>query len=506
MSSFISIAIELSQRELLRGQSTSFQIVVRNESGQTLRDVATLDAANRTIGLRLEGNGRPIFADAASAMSRDGQAVSQQREAETTTLAARQTMEVQEDLLSWSGELAPGTYELVAGYEHGALRAVSAPVPLRILPARAVSVSGARLSQRTASAALPLACVRKTEQGYSLLMQSNSPYVPRNMWESLAIADLDGNPDVWPAESASLTHPVRHVVWQIERKLHAAFVTTTADRKVSIVEIRTPFRGRPLASPRSTSKGELLIPFVDESGERFAVIHVDGRGNSVSRELSPTAPIGPYCCYWEETFLHLLWAASQGWDVHYARLPLLDPAAPFVQRCAHMAHAPVLNLDAFLDFSSALRETEHDDDRPVRPELTMLCLSAAGCELELEEVRLYSGGRKTIARAECSAPSPLRALSSAITADQNLAVILADSAGGRHYFHSARSNVEPLAQLPSDASFALLPASATAVKPWLHLAFVDPQSGAFQYTRLEPQKTPDPIERIALSRKQGSAR
>ena len=70
MSSFISIAIELSQRELLRGQSTSFQIVVRNESGQTLRDVATLDAANRTIGLRLEGNGRPIFADAASATAK----------------------------------------------------------------------------------------------------------------------------------------------------------------------------------------------------------------------------------------------------------------------------------------------------------------------------------------------------------------------------------------------------------------------------------------------------
>ena len=217
---------------------------------------------------------------------------------------------------------------------------------------------------------------------------------------------------------------------------------------------------------------------------------------------SPAAPIGPYCCYWEEAFLHLLWAAPQGRDVHYARLPLLDPAAPFAPRCAHMAHAPVLNLDAFLDFSSALRETGNDDGRPVRPELTMLCLCGADRELELEELQLRSGGRKTIARATCSAPSPWRALSSAITADQHLAVILADSAGGRHYFHSDRSNVEPLAELPPDAPFALLPAGATAVKPWLHLAFVDPTSGAFQYTLLEPQKTPDPIERVALSRKQ----
>ena len=56
---------------------------------------------------------------------------------------ARQTMEMRGDLLNWFGELEPGTYELAAGYEHGALRAVSTPVPLRVLPARAVSVSGA---------------------------------------------------------------------------------------------------------------------------------------------------------------------------------------------------------------------------------------------------------------------------------------------------------------------------------------------------------------------------
>ena len=91
-----------------------------------------------------------------------------------------------------------------------------------------------------------------------------------------------------------------------------------------------------------------------------------------------------------------------------------------------------------------------------------------------------------------------------------LALILADADDRLHYASTTRSAMLPLADVVGREIIAadqpgLLASSRSAIRDWVHLAYLDRNRDMIAYARLEPQDETDPVERAGAAGGSGDA-
>jgi hypothetical protein len=517
MNGTLSITLRLDRNECVRGESVYFDVTLANTGRTRLTDLPTLDPMSRAIRLVADGPGGPRAADALSADERDGVDFHAPRGAPPTVdLDPGQKLELRDDLLSWFGELEPGTYQITA---RTGLDTVSAPVALKVLRANPQSLTTPRFAAGAPAALLTGAWTHdsgdgKVAAGAVLFFQQQSPAVPRNSRHGLRVAQTK-----LPVEAHAATVPYGeitrgHVLWLDERgRLLMAQADLVNPRLSPEIEVQTPFKGILLASAVTRPDGGLWVPWTDEKREKVAILSVSATGDSkpYALDLDKTKPLGPYACFWEYLQrLHFLWAAPRGREIQYARLPLDDPGSGFVVRSVAALDDPIMWIDAYLDADVASRAAPYFEEQippdqrgtavqPPGPTLMLWVVTGAAGSPRCARVEAATGYSKPAAMLPTGAAQGLHVVASVVTYTHELALLLADAKDQLYYASTTRGKLVPLAeaagrQITLADHPGLMTATSQGRDPWVYLRYIQDKR-AIGYIRLEPAADRDPVER-----------
>lgn len=514
MNGPLTITLALDRKECIRGESVFFDVVIKNVSSKRIDGLPTLEASQRSVRLEIDGPGGLRTADQLSVNARDGVYHHAPRgRPPTTGLAAGQDMSLHDDLLSWFGELEPGSYQVTA--RHGK-EAVSAPADLKVLPAAPLLLSTPRYAAQDPAPPVG-AWAHKQGEGALLFYQQQSSTLPRNPIHGLRVAELKAAPkELFAATVAGGNVNKGHILW-VDEKDHL-FVATANLEKPHVgsgVRLDPPFKGRPLHSPLSMTDGSLFIPYADEKNEKVVILQVELSGNVQPHELDlgKVKPVGAYVCFWEYgARLHFGWAAPRGREVFVGRLPLDDPASGFPTRSVYLPDDPILWLDAYLDPEAATTESpafEHqippdrrDEVIPVPPpKVTLWCVTEAANGLQCTRISVPDSVSKRGPMLTTQGAEDLRVLTSVVTYRFELAMLLADAKDQLYYASTVLGSMKPLSEVAKseitlDHFPGLITAGSIGGDPWVYLRYVKDKN-SIDYVRIEPPNEKDPVEREA---------
>ncbi|MCH7807601.1 MAG: hypothetical protein IIB60_00110 [Planctomycetes bacterium] len=212
MNGTLIITLTLAQTDCVRGESVFFEVVIKNVSKNRIDGLPTLAAPQKSVVLEIAGRNGTRRAHQLSAMERDGIHRHADRGAPpTTSLDPGQAMSLRDDLLSWFGELEPGTFQVTARHGKGT---ISDAVPLEVLPANPVLVTTPRYAAQGPAARLSAAWVHKADDKFVLFYQHQSPVVPRNPIHGIRVVELEEAPTALYAPTLSGADVAKgHLLW-----------------------------------------------------------------------------------------------------------------------------------------------------------------------------------------------------------------------------------------------------------------------------------------------------
>ena len=509
-----TITLQLDREECVRGESVFFDIVLENTSKSPIAGLPLFTDEDPGVHLTADGPGGPSRATRLSAEQRDGvHRHEPTHEPEAVTLGPGKKMVLRDDVLSWFGELEPGTYTLRA---HHRFEMESAPVTLKVSPAAPVFASTPHFAAQSPLAPMTAAWVHQPKNHSAVLFyQQQSPTLPRNPVHGPRVAELEEPVRLFAAAAPDSAVKQGHLVWLDDRgRLQVAFVDVGNPRIRPAHEVKTPFAGELLNTPLSMLNGSVFIPIVDESRENVAVLEVqpDGTATPYLLKLDSGTPMGPYCCFWEyDKRMHLAWAAQHGREIRVARLDLSDPASGFIVRSAHVSDDPVLWIESYLDLSSkpgtgTYFEHQVSPDQkgqptaPPGPRHMLWCVTQAAGGLSSTRVDLHDNvvtPAGVLPTADLKEP---RVLSSVVMYHKyDLALLIADARDQLYYGSTSLGQIEPLGKLLGQEITlrefpGLITASRQGSYAWVYLRYVN-QKSSIAYARLEPKDKQDPVER-----------
>lgn len=514
----LKLSLALETPECLRGESAPFEALLENASKERIDDLPGLDESGCALQLVVEGPDKTYIANGRSVERRDGAYFHVDSEPTMTALRPAEKWKHRGDLLSWIGEAPPGQYSVTATYSAGAYEIRSNSCPLTIRAARPILLATARSAAQTPSAPLSLAWSHQGTDGFDLFFQQQSAALPRNARHAVRVARTAELLEAWPAVELT-PDQIGHVVWLDRRgRLQYCAIKQNLQRATPPTDVKAPFAGRPLASPASLPDGQLIVPLVDAKRQRVAVVHLDAAGGVRAQEINLNGrhPLGQYVCFWEyEDFLHFGWAVPNGFEVAYARLPLADLSATAPPTVVHRAREPILALDAYLDNDAPHRLRQQlsftippqDLESVARflgPQLVLWIVTQGSGALLFSRLRVDEQRCDPLLAIPSAARGLLRAYRTAVTLDNQMCMLLVDKDLQLYYASTARRTLSPLAEIIgreialSDQP-GLLTGTRAGIRPWTFLNYIDRQTGAINYVRLEPFDEPDPVERIQAS-------
>ena len=508
----LKLELVFNKQEFLYAESIHFSATLVNVLSQPI-GVTTFEPDNRCLVITLKrSDGSESRADQLSSAQRDGLNIyNPPRDPYGTMLEPGQSLSLSGDLLTWFGYIAPGAYTVTADY-HGIMRVVSTPsMELNIYPAAIQSATTPRWGHQAGETPFTAAWVHKHGDSAMLFLAQQSPYLPRNPRRGIrtALAPLDVS--VRAACLADQRHPVGHLYWfDKKQRLAMAPVDLTNGAALPPVAVKKVPRGEPLESALSLPDGSMLLPYADP--KTFSLLHLapDGKSEAHELDLGQNAPVGPYACFWEQDLrLHFAWTKTRGRQIDYAMLPLDDPASGFARRTVYISNDPVIWMDAYL--SRTLPATQAgslylgDDDTepepvdPPLPEVMLWCVCEQAGRYLCVPVNASTGGAMAPVVLQSGGLTGLRVISSVVTSEYGLALLMADAGGKLYYGSTMRKSIQPLEalihmQIHSGDFPALMKGGDRALEPWVHLRFVF-GGQSFQYLRLEPEHEPDPFEK-----------
>jgi hypothetical protein len=512
----LTIALSLDRQQCIRGESVFFGCVLTNVGSGPL-GLPSLDPINRSVTITLtNSDGRALKSDQMAVRERDGIYDEPPRRLPGVRLPPGKPVELTGDLLTWFKDIPPGTYQVRADYAGGLETATSEPAKLVVDPASPAASSTPRPGLALPEAPVTGAWVHNGPEGCVLFYQHLSPWLPRNVWHSVRTATLK-EPVVPQVAFLSRPADVGHLYW-LDRKerLLFALADTKAGKPGAPTEVKTPFKGQPLASAMSLTDGTLLVPFAAPKKDRFALLHADQGGEVAICELDlgKVKPIGPFACYWEYDFrLHFAWAAPNGRQIEYAMLPLDDPSGGFVSKTCHITYDPIIWLDAYLDttippapmrapFAMPGQEQEEEDiQEPPPPKLAVWCVTGKGRQVVCSAVWAMGGEARSQIAFDTGGPQNLRVIHSVVTHRWELAMLLADAERKLYYASTMRRQLLPLGQvigkeLTEDNCPSLVTPGRYGLAPFVHLRYVSRGVG-IEYARLDPVNVEDAVEKGA---------
>ncbi len=512
MDDLISVNLKLETATCVRGESVFFEAVVANTAKAPLADFPDFDPTNEVLQLVAQGDKEQRTAHQGSYRERQG-IYRHAEEQHTITLGIGEKLSLRDDLLAWFGELPPGKYEVTAVYAGRLMEVSSDPVALTVQPAAPLLADTPRIAAQSPSAPLTAAWTHKAGQGVQLFYEQRSPLLPRTPLHGAKVSEAKEVGGLW---AATVLEPDSggHLVWADERgQLLVGAVDASKPRPTAGVELKPPFKGRPLASPLSAAGGVLFLPFADEPRQRVAILRVETNGafQATELDLQSAKPLGPYVCYWEYgRRLHFAWAAPRAREVFWGRLPLDDPKLGFTTRSAWVADDALLWLDAYLDLDTPARGAPYLEElRPPdqqgtavatpAPAFMLWAVSETASGLKCTRVNAASGTPTAGPTLSTDGIKDPRVVSSAVTYTYELALLLADGKDQLYYGSTARGTVQPLSKVAGREITlkdcpGLLAAGGNARSPWVHLRYISERK-SIEYVRVEPAEEADPVER-----------
>jgi hypothetical protein len=244
-----------------------------------------------------------------------------------------------------------------------------------------------------------------------------------------------------------------------------------------------------------------------------AFLHVKGDGScdSYLLDLSPAKELGPYVCFWEFDFrVHFAWAAPNGRDVHYVTQALAEMENGLTPKIVFSSPEPLLWLDAYRDTEAPVKQIRYLQEYPPQnepeepktappPPIKLWAVGDGGKSLSTTRVNTVDGAVEQGPRLDISEATSPKVISSAVTHEFDLSLLMADEKEKLFYSSTKRRSTSDLAKLagkeikPADCP-TLVAAHLMSLYPWVHLRYID-NKNSLGWLRLEPAGEKDPIER-----------
>ena len=488
----LAAQFRLARVSCIRHESVRFGLKVTNTSSDELAEVVSLHPKNLAVTLVLESAQRRRTAHQLSAYLREGGHYHPPDRPATVKLSPGASLDLDGDLLGYFGGIEPGDYQVTAEYSGHTLIALSAPAALRVLPANPVAATTPRLGYRAGAAALPAAWVHSGETGYSLLLQIQSGALPGSPRHGFRLLDnFDGvNLDAAVLGYADL--PSAHVVWH-DRSGRLRFVSVDLEtgQPAAATTVQTPYPGRALRSAASDGEGMLWIPYTDTARRRFAALHIGpgGAGDSYALNLGSLVPLGPLVNLWDlAEKLYFAWTAGDGCQLRCGRLDLEEPAEGFAALLAYTFDLPIVWLDGYMQ----VRDFERRDPM-------LWCVHRSEGAFTCVRFDVLAKQWNAEAALPATKAPKLTPIDSAVTMDQNLALLFSDPTGEVWYASTTLRKIVPLAEFTgrkvSKADHpGLLPSGTYGIRPWVYARYIDGARHCITLTKLEPASEPDLME------------
>jgi hypothetical protein len=476
----------------------------------------TFFAYNHSLRIVAVGPHGELTGDPLSPEERDGRHSHGPESAKRAELKPGDKFALRDDLISWLGELEPGTYKIHAAYSGDFFSIESPPVVLRVQAAAPVALSIPRYGAATSDAPLTGAWANRHGGGFSLMFQEFSPNLPRNLRHGVRAADVRQLAGLWAAVKARPTIPEGHLLWaEGHGQLQLTPVDLQRPHENPAVHLKLPFPGRPLQSPLTLAPDAVAFVLADDKGERLAGVRADlsGACQAAELDLGKGKPLGAYACLWQfDQQLHFLWAGQRGRELMYGRLQLGDVPGGFATRTLHIANDPIIAVDAALDLSATLQgmpyfadpkkeESATELHEPSPPGLIVWCVTSSRTKIVATPLVVGGTVKKAPVAFTHDNADALKVVSSVVTRVHELVLLLADSQRHLYVASTSTRSLEPLAEVTkasvlADQSPALVAARENGLEAWVYLAYIADKS-AVKFIRVEPKDEPDPVEKPA---------
>lgn len=511
----LTLKITLHAAEAIRGESVFFTITLHNTTNNPMVGLSTFDIDNRSVGVEAVGPDGTFRGREISRITRTGKHPHGPEEKLRFTLAPGAKIELTDDLLMYTGEMPPGSYDVRAYYGPWQETSQSPPVKLQIKAANIKTIATPRIGAKMPMGPLcgaSLVQMGSAPNSLAIFAQQQQPGMPRVPMHCVKVVDITEAPTALiPAASPMVKQNTGHVVWLTGGKAMMAGVNFGKSAGPA-VPIKAPFDGGPLRSPVSLPDQNLAMMWTDVSMTRAAALMVNPEGvcQVAPLELGKAAPMGGHCCLWDyNARLHMFWAGVGGREVLYSRCIFEDFLGGFSSPLSVMTDEPVVWIDGYIDHMAGILTRPVTEDR-VKPE------DAAKLEEPPPRMLMAWIVSKSKDRLICSRANMINrmigaeasfmldqmggdaeVISTAITWRNDLALLIKGKNGQFYYATSQDREINPLSELIErvvriDQVPAIQSAGSDSIRPWVYLRYLDQNEGRIVYVKLSPLEEPDP--------------
>jgi hypothetical protein len=328
----LKLDLDVRKTQVIRGESIRFTLSLTN-AGQAPVTLKDASPRNRTFSIHVKGAWNvDAWGNQMSIAVREGEHVDQPRTQPTATLAPGEKWLIHGDVISWIGDLEPGTYSLQGHYLHSqAVRAESTAVEVKVADAAPVSAMPAAQNLPLVLSPRVTAWLHKADGGFDLFVLESSPASPPVTYANVPLATLDTAVTVFPSSFNVAPPTVQHMVWSLmDGELR--FLRFRSDLPPE-APLSVPLPAddlEPMATPFSDERGNLHVLLANPDGDHAGLLQVIGKGKPVYHEIKAAPPFtGPQCALWcRDSVLALAWCEAESSEVFAATIPLDAPRKP----------------------------------------------------------------------------------------------------------------------------------------------------------------------------------
>jgi len=511
--------IKLATNEIVRGESVYFFASAVNTL-QAPAYVQSFSRHNRALGIEAKSGEGTFRGKEMTRLTKPGAHFHGPENKHSVTIPPGGSISLADDILLWTGELPPSTYE-VRAYYGGPWESfyASKPVKLSVLPVNLRLIASSRLGARSPMAPIPGAFVHQTPDAqFAIFLQQQWPQLPPMPMHAVKVATLPAEPTVLVTAASVDPEPtVGRVLWTQGGKSMIASVNfgpspgkAPPPPPQPALPFAPVFEGGPLRSPISLATGEVATMWASADMSRAALMLIDEGGQVIAAplEIAKGKPMGPYACLWERgDKLHMVWGTPASREFTYSRLVLEDVAAGFSTPSVFLTDDPIIWLDGFVDYGSAITdimlqdELDPEETKPrtqPKPAIMAWVVTRSKDKLTFTKTNLVDRGSTEVASMPLKDADTAEVLSGTIDARNNPAMLLRSKDGAMWYVNLTERRIEPLAEasgrvVAMDALPSLMSATNRSTFPWVYLRFMDKAGAKIAYIKLSPAAERDPM-------------
>jgi len=321
----LAIVLSLPQPEVIRGTSIPFTITLTNH-GKLPVEVPDASPANRAFRVRVTGkNGFESEGDTASIRIREGEYIEEPRAISRKKIAAGEKLVVTGDLISWIGELAPGSYSVAAQFLNGNEGILSSrPAGIRISEASIVYSGRPSKAPFLAHAPFDTAWIQSGPAGADVYLLQSSPNAPDLAYSNRMAAHIPETVEPRSALNCNATQASRHVAWILGNTFQAVLVTPGIPPPVPAT-VRLPAGKMEIVGlPFTSATGSLFAMLASREADAVLMMELRADGKPVFTPFEGIQPLrAPRGVLWgRDDSVTIAWTGLDGSSVFAAGMPL----------------------------------------------------------------------------------------------------------------------------------------------------------------------------------------